>query len=421
MQMLSSQQRYPYTVRLFAGLLVSVAIMLGLATEAQIARATDPLSAPVSFGPSRGLSSPGRDAAQPPGSVLGPQIRVGPSTWAPAQLNPILSPDGQAAVVEVSPPQSAGYARSAVPLYVWLANDRQVRATGVRGDPVAVSNDGRSIAYQCDPGPPAHGSSVHVQLCFWRGNAKHVQRISLQPYCPDRNDEVAGAIDLLLSADWHTLMMWCIHGSHTAASSVVLLHLGRGAPKMIAVLHGMATEEAALSADGSTATMNRYGGTTLRSTFIYHSGQLHRVVRHGVGPISQNGQFAAYESVTAPTIYGSDLLIENLASHTVADIPARTIPLHCGGCLEITRGLSDDGQRLFFDISGEESAGSYMVDQPTGTVIKLDHQACQGGPGGCVGITSRIVSVSADGHRVLYKIEGPATDPEVGLFARAVR
>ncbi len=401
MLLLSSRPQRRSLVRL-SPLIALAAVVLGLVIAVQTAQAAAP--------------------------ILGPQVRIGPPTWTPWQLNPVLSEHGQAAVIAVSPPPSHGLPSSAVPpLYIWLAANHRVRPTGVRGDPLAVTDDGKAIAYQCGPGAN-QGASAHVQLCFWHSSASHVRQISLQPFCPDRQDHVAGATQMVLSADWHTLMIWCIHGNYSSASAVVLLHLGAGAPKTIAVLHRMATEEADLSPDGSTALMNEYPAN---GNFIYRSGHLHRVVNHhGVGIFSRNGQFVDYFGyATSASSFGDDVVIENVETRAASHIPFQDLPVdECGGCLTLRPGsVSDDGRRVFFGISGANNGtnGLYVADQPSGSVVELDNKVCHGtASGGCTGpIRAEIAwhGVSADGHVVLYKVEGPATtDPEVGLFERTV-
>jgi hypothetical protein len=163
-------------------------------------------------------------------------------------------------------------------LYLSRRGHAGLRLVGGGGQGLAVSDDGRSFAYQCGV----------KTTCIKHLDNRSVRRFSMP--CPG-----SAPASMLVSDRLNTIITNC-EGARLRAK---ILRIGSGPTKVTTLAPPLIP--AALSSDGATAIFNGLGG----STYIYRNGHLRRN-KFLFRAMSRNGRFiVATGSVTATFPCGS--------------------------------------------------------------------------------------------------------------------
>jgi hypothetical protein len=266
-------------------------------------------------------------------------------------------------------------------LYVWSTTSQQMLATGLRGWPLDISDDGRLLVYRC-------GESV----CFTTAD-KHTRRVPLAPltksYCPH-------VTPYAVMAPGDRFILVNCSGSGTSAAVLVsasgsAMHIFRG-------LNGEA-----VSADGRTAVL--LGGP---DPWVWHDGRLRQVVR-GLGNGSYASRNAIFISYVRP---GEGIELKNVLTG-ISRLLVKFYPGCCYG--EV---IADNGSRILYeDLSIVDNAPHVnLLDTKLGTKRDLAPEAAATGYGAFP------VGISRDGNVVAYiteALKSPTSNPN-GIYVYRV-
>jgi hypothetical protein len=198
--------------------------------------------------------------------VLGPLQRIAPSTASQMGWDSVPSANGSAVLFGEHTTRSYGYR---LPMYLWRAGATGRQVVG-HGEPVAISNDARTIAFVC-------GRNV---LCIKRVGARSVRRIT----------GPCGSLEQsFVSGNMRVLLVACGYGPAEGSTLVAI-----GSRSVRTTRLSTRLSPAGLSEDGTTAILE-HAGNGGSELYLYRGGRISHIkrIRAGFMGMSHNGRFVA--------------------------------------------------------------------------------------------------------------------------------